>query len=145
MSWVAPIVPIVPMQPVQPAVRGPRLTQVTLRVERCGEDPVRDSAWLVGRRRDGAGLLCLWPGQVPDGVGEGAIVRATGRPVRPRGPTNPGERDRAAPLQRAGVHARIYLGDRSNLEIMERGGSMSADEAERFAEIERAPSSPLGV
>ncbi|MHC4939144.1 MAG: ComEC/Rec2 family competence protein [Planctomycetota bacterium] len=101
----------------------PRLAHAILLVERCGEDPVRERAWLVGRTAEGSGLLCSWPGRLPDRVGRGARVRVAGRLNVPRGPTNPGERDRAASFARDGIVARLYLGEPENLELLEPGGS----------------------
>ena len=98
------------------------LAQEKLRVERFGEDPVRGRAWLAGRREDGTGLLCVWPGELPAALARGALVRATGRLNVPRPPTNPGESDRAGALARAGIRAKLYLGNPGNLEFLEPAG-----------------------
>jgi competence protein ComEC len=101
----------------------PRLARASLLVERCGEDPLRERAWLVGRNAEGTGLLCAWPGELPEALGPGARVRVAGRLSVPRQVTNPGERDRAAALAREGILARLYLGEVGNLKITRAGGT----------------------
>jgi len=91
-------------------------------VARCGEDPIRNRAWLVGRAADGPGVLCSWPGALPDALGPGARVRATGRASAPAAPTNPGERDRLGGLARDGIAVRLYLGEKDNLAVVAPGG-----------------------
>ncbi|MHC5050880.1 MAG: ComEC/Rec2 family competence protein [Planctomycetota bacterium] len=56
--------------------RAPPLAAVTeMEVLRCSEDPFRGRAWLEGRRDDGLGMLCAWPGTLPPRVAAGARVR----------------------------------------------------------------------
>jgi competence protein ComEC len=107
--------------------RGPPpLAQADLTVQRCGQDPFANRSWLVGASAGGPGILCSWPGRLPDGVGAGAVVRVHGRVSVPRRPTNPGETDRAQALARGGIALRLYLGEIDNLEVRRPGGSVAA-------------------
>ncbi|MEM8884755.1 MAG: ComEC/Rec2 family competence protein [Planctomycetota bacterium] len=83
----------------------------------CGEDPLRERAWLRGRDARGTGLLCLWPGALPDGVADGARVIVTGRVHRTRPPRNPGAFDAQAADHARGVQLRLYLRDARNVEV----------------------------
>jgi competence protein ComEC len=99
--------------------RAPPLAAVAdLEVIRCGEDPFRGRAWLEGRRGDGVGMLCAWPGALPPGVAGGAWVHVAGRFYPPRAPANPGEADGRRRLAARGLSLLADLRTAANVHVM---------------------------
>lgn len=99
--------------------RAPPLAAVAeIEVLRCGEDPFRGRAWLDGRRDDGLGMLCAWPGRLPPGVAAGARVRVAGRFYPPRPPGNPGEADGRRRLAVRGLSLLADLRTGANVRIV---------------------------
>ncbi|MCZ6786532.1 MAG: ComEC/Rec2 family competence protein [Planctomycetota bacterium] len=96
----------------------PRVVSFDIRVEKTGADPFRKRAWSLGRTASGLGVLCVWSGRNPRDVAPGARVRVTGVPFFPRGPTNPGGRDRVRALARSGASLVLDPRTPDNIEVV---------------------------
>ncbi|MHC4547222.1 MAG: ComEC/Rec2 family competence protein [Planctomycetota bacterium] len=118
----------------------PRAGVAELEVLRCGEDPFRERAWLEGRRDDGLGVLCVWPGARPPPVAPGARVRVAGRFYVPRPPGNPGERDGRRRLAARGVAVIADLRTEANVEVVR---AAPASVGARLAEVRRTAAARL--
>jgi len=96
----------------------PSPQQCLVSVDRCGSDPFRGRSWLEGRREDGLGILCAWPGDIPRGLGPGARVRVAGRFYVPRAAGNPGESDARARLATRGISLCAETRTAANVELL---------------------------
>jgi len=93
----------------------PPAAALDLEVEEVEENPFRGRGSLLGRARDGSGVLCLFAGPLDRRIAPGARVRAAGRPFLPRPPANPGEADEPGALAARGAAVALDLRSAENL------------------------------
>ena len=95
----------------------PALATCALEVVSCGEDPLRNRGWCVGRREDGASVLCSWNGRAPPELLPGARISVSGRFFLPRPAGNPGERGPRERLAARGITLQADLRTERNIHI----------------------------